>query len=281
MTVDVSSDQLLDESFVLITEEHTKGYLEEEFELFEPALEEERKEFEEKRANAPAPSGPYEPENLNRIFLKKLTEKFPLQESYCDPNWSTLYYNILDNNGQKIILCCPAAEFKTEKDYELPDLNRLLFFLKERQIYSPDHILIIPITEPYRGFGQGHFRLLALVKDDISYFDSKNLGCQQLTRFFTPAKSAAYVSMERMKDAVGFIQQLSVVVQTAIDIPFRYHNYFDLVRKTCHEHFPDKPFSMHALAIQAWYDERECGEKTIETGIAIASGMRPGIAAKA
>lgn len=284
MTFDVSSDKLEDDDFQIVTHEQTKGYLEEEFELFEPASEEEIKQFEETRDNNPS-SRPFDHEKLGRLFLKKIKEeKFTQQESFVHPTWSMLYYHVLtnDENGQKIILCCPTAEFKTEKDFELPDLNQLLLFLKERQIYSPDNILLIPITEPYRGFGQGHFRLLAFMNHTISYFDSKNIYCQQLNRYFTPAKSAVYVSLEeiskRMTEAVGFIQQLSVVAQSTIEIPFRYLYYLDLVRKICTDHFPDMSFSPQALATQPWYNETQCGEKTIEAGMAIArSGLRLGM----
>ncbi len=267
------------EDYVIVTPEEVEAN---EFEFVPPVTEEELLEFKEQREQAPEPVGAYDPDNLNRMTLKKFKEKFSYQESFVKPDKDTLFFHCFNNGTQKIVLGGVSAEFETKKDFPLPSLNETLLYLKTINIYTPEDILIIPVTEPYRGFEQqGHFKLLAFFNNAITYYDSKNFPYSRFMHFFTPYRSATQITLEEMAEqlaaAVGLIQQVSVVTKLVFRIPFRSCDFFDRVRTTCHEHFPEMPFTETALAEQYWFDSKQCGKTALETSLSVASGSPPGI----
>lgn len=251
----------------------------EEYDICEDVTDVEMREFEEKVEAAPPPKGAYRPSNLNRILLKKFKEKFSYQETWVNRDHHTLNYHILNDKDQKFILFGVVAEFKTLKDFELPTLEQAFILLKQREIYKPGDIILIPITEPFRGVEprQGHFRLLAFANNSISYYDSKSYAYNRMVRFITPLRSAAELTLEevaeQMTTAVGFLQKLKIMAQSAITLTSRYTSCLSYVEKMCKEYFPDMPFSENAMAQQAWHNHDQCGKNAMETGLTIASEL--------
>jgi len=251
----------------------------EEYDICEEVTDAEMREFEEKVAATPPPDGAYGPSALNRILLKKFKEKFSYHETWVSPVHYTLNYHILNNKAQKFILYSVVSEFKTLKDFELPTLEQALKALRE--IYQPGDIVLIPITEPFRGDEprKGHFRLLAFANNAITYYDSKNYVYSQMMRFLTPVRSAAELTLEdvaeQMTLAASFLQKLKIVTQSAMGLTSRVASCFGRVEKTCKEYFPDMLFSETAIAQQAWYNHDQCGNNAMETSLNIACGLSP------
>lgn len=242
--------------------------------------------LKQEQEELPNPKGIYSPTALNRTILRIFKNKFSHVESVSnenpdsDPNLGNLVYNIFKNKDQKIILFNVVTEFTTSKDPELTPLAEALSYLKNSNFYTADDIVIMPITEPYRGLEQqGHFRLISFVKDNIVYYDSKSAECNLGMRFMTPFRSAIKKTLEdvaeKIAGTVGYTEQLLQMASSVLRFPSNYAAYFDVVRTLCKKHFPDRPFSECALAYQAWYEHTDCGAIAITAGVSIASGIEP------
>lgn len=273
-----SGDALSDsKEYVMVSpEDYT-----EDFEMCETPSPKEMKKFQEFR-DAYVPTKAYEPDDLNRIILKKFKNKFSYQESYECPRWATLSYHILTKqNNQKIILTGAGAQFKTQKDWELPTLEDILIFIKERKIYTPENdILVIPITEPFRGIepGQGHFRLVALVRNTTIFFDSKNYVLTKTAGLFTPFRSAAELTLEEVAEQIAdksLLEKLVIMAKSLVTtLPLRYMS-LDSVKTICDRHYPGNMFIEHAMNRQARNNHTDCALHAIEAAINVAIRLSP------
>jgi hypothetical protein len=223
----------------------------------------------------------YRPEELDRLardicsrnsqFIGEVSGQRKDGRGYALPS---VKLNIFQQGSKKIVLLGTVSDWGQPRLFRsLADLDGALCYYrsvsKANKIDLHEAMLLIPVAE----LGRNHYRLLVITKDNIKYYDSKNV---LVTNGIGASVSAAIATYKATGDAVRAVTSNTAAEETenrdtvsakalrylgtfAAKVPAYYAEYRHPVLETCRAFFPQLSAQEISLGDQGAFNVYDSG----------------------